>query len=63
MTVGEFKAKLEDASIDPNEQIQFYDKDGNRQEVTLEHIGEIKSIIPATPADPAYVVCKLKQPG
>lgn len=63
MTVAEFKAALEATGIDPFEEIRFYDKDGNVQEVTLTQVGPTHSIIPSEPEDPAHLVCKLQMPG
>jgi hypothetical protein len=63
MTVAQFKAFLEDSSVDPFGEIQFYDKDGNRQEVTLKVVGATKSLSPAQPADPSYVKLQLQIPG
>lgn len=63
MTVAEFKAQLEDSSVDPFGEIKFYDKDGNIQECTLKVVGAVKSLIPAQPEDPSYVKLQLQIPG
>ncbi len=63
MTVAEFKAKLEDQSVDPFSEIKFYDNAGNLQEVTLRSVGAVKSLIPAQPGDPAYLKLQLQIPG
>lgn len=63
MTVAEFKAQLEASAVDPFEEIKFFDKDGNAQVVTLVQIGQVQSLIPSQPADPAYLRLQLQMPS
>lgn len=63
MTVGEFKALLEDSAIDAFGELKFYDNQGNVQQATIRVVGSAKSVLPSQPADPGYTICQLEPPA